>query len=156
LSYAELSTAEASLDARDFRLYTLIWHGDVELTEDGDSAIFTREWIDDAWLRRRSAQYAKDPNAPYPGSLEEFVDDAAGIDLGWNRTGSGESTPPITATPARTAKSPGERFSKLHPSCLTSFVAKRLHGVALCATAFGQQIARGKHPAEVALKRRLA
>jgi hypothetical protein len=66
VAYAELSTAEASLDERDYRLYTLIWHGDVELTEDGDSATFTREWIDDAWLRRRSAYAAKDPDAPLP------------------------------------------------------------------------------------------
>jgi hypothetical protein len=48
-------------------------------------------------------------------------------------------------------KYPGERFSKLHPSCLTPLVAKRLHGFALSTATFGHQIAPREHPAEEAL-----
>jgi hypothetical protein len=74
-SYAARSSAETFLGERDFILYTLIQNGAVEVAEDGESATFTREWVDETWRNRRSAPYAREGTADrFPGSVEEFAE----------------------------------------------------------------------------------
>jgi hypothetical protein len=74
-AYAEHRTAERFLDDRDWTLCHLIRAGDVEVADDGMSATFSREFVDAVWRNRRSVQYAKgSPDEPYPGSVEEFVE----------------------------------------------------------------------------------
>lgn len=69
-AYAERSTIATFLDERDQIIYHLLREGALALAESGESAIFTREWVDDIWRNRRSVRYATAPDDPFPGSVE--------------------------------------------------------------------------------------
>ena len=68
------SAAGVFVDDRDHLLYRLIRTGNVELAADGKSATFTRAWADEIWWDHGDVGYANDPDAPFPGSLEDFVE----------------------------------------------------------------------------------
>jgi hypothetical protein len=104
LSRAERSTAETFLDDRDWQLYNLIRSGDAQLAEDGESATFTREWVDNVWRNRRSVQYSKTPEDPFPGSVEEFVEGYFRGMLSWRDTLSKSKRAERAATKALRAE----------------------------------------------------